>query len=117
MNGKMTVLPSPHAIQRAKERYNLDLTQEDIEYICKFCLAGNAGPPLLTKNIFGELKNYSVHTGRIYRMEYKGQIIEPVIKKTKGKNEVKCATINPPPTSDGRCYTSNKRREIERTLD
>lgn len=56
MNDKMTVLPSPHAIQRAKERYNLDLTQEDIEYICKFCLAGNAGPPLLTKNIFGELK-------------------------------------------------------------
>lgn len=50
-------------------------------------------------------------------MEYKGQIIEPVIKKTKGKNEVKCVTINPPPTSDGRCHTSNKRREIEKTLD
>lgn len=113
MPDKMQILKSPHAIARAKERYNLDLTDEDIEYICKFCWAGNAGLPLLIKTIHGEYKHSSSQT-RIFRMMYRGVLIEPVIYKVKGKNILKCVTINPPPENpEARFYVSNRRRKLE----
>ena len=64
-----------HAIQRAKERYGLDLTMEDIDFILSEILSGKA-KNVTKPNMFGYFNQDTAH----YRLRYKGVLIEPVVK-------------------------------------
>ena len=64
-----------HAIERAKERYKLDLTFEDIDEIVKIASSGNVKEIKRLDHI--GRKNESQKT---FRFRYNGKLIEPVIK-------------------------------------
>lgn len=68
-----------HAILRAKERYNLDLTFDDLRKILDNILEGNAR--------FKICKHSECKT---YRVRYKGILLEPVVSEN-----YKIVTFNP----------------------
>ena len=63
-----------HAIKRAKERYGVELTFEDLKTILNEILEGNAKQLARPKNIFGlESK------GDVYNIRYKGVLMQPIV--------------------------------------
>lgn len=94
-NNQSTNTVKIHALQRAKERYNLDLTNEDLQSIIKDCLAGKCNK-LLVKNKFGQIK-HTVKPNKegCYRINYKGNIIDFVLGKQ--NKQYRIATLLPKP--------------------
>lgn len=84
-----------HAVQRAKERYGLDLTEKDLEWIAKFCWSGNAGEPMLIKDIHGHYKK-PFKSLKIFRFVYRDKLVEVVVRRHKD-GALRVLTFNPPP--------------------
>ena len=63
-----------HAIRRAKERYGIELTFDDLRYILNEILEGNTKELKKPRNVYGvETK------GDAYHIRYKGVLLEPVV--------------------------------------
>lgn len=78
-----------HPIQRARERYGLELTTLDLKEIVELILAGKAKKIDYSKNVFG-----FPHDANCYRLRYKGKMIEPAIKEGTG-GVIKIVTFYP----------------------
>jgi hypothetical protein len=63
-----------HAIKRAKERYNLELTFDDLKNILNLIENGKA-KKIERKNMFEYQDEENAH----YRLRYNGTLIEPVV--------------------------------------
>ena len=70
----------PHAIERAKERYNLDLNELDLAMIVILARFG------LGKEIFYPSKIQ--HEARLFNMRYGGKLVQPVILNLHDKNAI-----------------------------
>ena len=87
-----------HAIQRARERYNIDLTPVDLQNIVNECLAGRCHK-LMVKDKFGIIRD-TITLGTkdgCYRINYKDTIIDFVLKKKKINKQYRVATLLPKP--------------------
>lgn len=94
VNGQQTNMVKIHAIQRAKERYNLDLTTEDLTDILKLCF--KSGKKLSVRDKFGIIKSVKGKTGP-YRISYKNMVIDVSIDRSPMDKSYRIATFLPKP--------------------
>lgn len=85
-----------HPIQRAKERYGLDLVPSDLHRIAKSSLSN------------GVLMRETVN-GQVYMVEYAGQVIMPVIR-----NDFVVTFFEPGMKASDRWYNVNGTRAARR---
>lgn len=91
-----TIIPI-HAIERAKERYNLDLTTDDLNNIANEILAGRDIKKLTVKDKFGRLYTSKNELG-CYRLKYKNKYLDVVLSRCTDKDSYRVATFLPAPT-------------------
>lgn len=94
-----------HAIQRAKERYNIDITEADCLEIA--AIAVNSGKPVIQTNIWGLSKQGDA----VRRIEWKGVLMDVVVVRHAHNNDnpwcVK--TFLPAPADiNSPCFSSEK---------
>lgn len=80
--------------------------------MAKFCWEGNAGPPIIIKNIHG----YYTHPKkgvRTYRLIYREKLIEVVVARNKKDGYLKILTFNPPPDGKSNYSRSTSLRRYE----
>lgn len=100
-----------HAIQRAKERYKLDLTLTELQQLTQICIEGKDITKLTVRDKFGRLpkKDYK-NTFNCYRLNYKDKWIDVVFEKNKEVSRI--VTFLPAPKEpnypiiDGVVYNS-----------
>lgn len=98
-NGQQSNLVKVHAIQRAKERYNLDLTIEDLKEVLNMVISGNC-KKLTLRDKLGRLKTPK-GMGAPYRINYKGATMDVAIDRGRDKS-LRVATFLPKP-KDAQC--------------
>lgn len=94
-NEETTRLIPIHALERVKERYNIDLSQEDLQEIANECLKGHA-TKLTVRDKFGKL-NTAKGRKSCYRVKYKKNIFDVVLSDSMDKNSYRIATFLPKP--------------------
>lgn len=94
VNGQQTSLVKAHAIQRAKERYNLDLTFSDLTELLNVCFHG--GKKLTVRDKLGRLKTVKGKKGP-YRVNYKGMTLDVAVDKSPMDKTYRIATFLPKP--------------------
>jgi len=96
-SGEQTTRLVPiHALERAKERYNMDLTSEDLEVIMEQCLKGKDVSRLAVRDKFGTPHSPRNELG-CYRLKYKGQVIDVALAKGLDRGSYRIATFMPRP--------------------
>lgn len=93
-NGQQSTLVKVHAIQRAKERYNLDLTSLDLVELLNQCFHG--GKKLTVRDKLGRLKTVKGKKGP-YRVNYKGMTVDVAVDKSPMDKTYRIATFLPKP--------------------
>lgn len=94
-NEQTTRLIPIHALERVKERYNVELTQEDLQEIANECLKGHA-TKLTVRDKFGKL-NTAKGKKSCYRVKYKKNTFDVVLSDSHDKNSYRIATFLPKP--------------------
>lgn len=94
-NDLTTRLIPIHALERVKERYNVELTQEDLQEIANECLKGHA-TKLTVRDKFGKL-NTAKGKKSCYRVKYKKNTFDVVLSDSHDKNSYRIATFLPKP--------------------
>lgn len=85
-----------HAIKRAKERYNIDLTLQDLQEITKRCIKGKDVTRLTVRDKFGMLPKKDYKSGfTCYRLKYNNKYMDVVFEQFKGNKRI--TTFLPPP--------------------
>ena len=94
-NGQHSNLVPIHALERAKERYNLDLSIEDLDNILEDCLKGNA-TKLSVRNKFGKVQTTKGKIG-CYRVKYKNTYMDVALAHGLERKSARVATFLPKP--------------------
>ena len=108
-----------HALERAKERYGLELTKEDLRDISKRCVKLNNAIKMGVKDAHGHFKKLKGPEGP-YKLEYNGTLICVVLKKSGNKDDKRyyVGTFIPLPEDKNANYiSSNLYRELSRGRD
>lgn len=84
-----------HPIERAKERYSLSLTEDDLSSIADECLKGHA-TKLSVRDKFGKIHSSFGKEG-CYRLKYKNKYLDVVLSSAKDGNSYRVATFLPAP--------------------
>lgn len=95
-NEQKTRLIPIHALERAKQRYNLDLSSEDLQNIADECLKGHA-VKLSVRDKFGKL-NTAKGKKSCYRVNYKNNFLDVVLSDSQDSNSYRIATFLPKPS-------------------
>lgn len=90
VNGQQAKSVKIHAIERAKQRYNLDFTNEDLKQIADECL--KTGKILSIKDAMGRVKT----SKSCYRIKYQNNILDVALDYGLDKS-VRVATFLPKP--------------------
>ena len=90
-----TIVPI-HAIERAKQRYNMELSTDDLNNIANEILAGRDIKKLTVKDKFGRLYTSKNELG-CYRIKYKNKYMDVVLSRCADKNSYRVATFLPAP--------------------
>lgn len=96
VNGQVTNRVKNHAIQRAKERYNLDFTTEDLQAIANETLKGNA-TKLSVRNKQGFLTKQKTNISGCYRIRYKKHWLDYVLTREEERRSYRVTTFLPKP--------------------
>jgi hypothetical protein len=114
MNNQTTNLVKLHALKRAKERYNIDLTTEDLQNIVDLCL-DNKGKRLFIINKFGQLKcTVQNNKAGCYRVWYNGMYLDVAIHYDYNTKRYRVCTLLPKP-KDVQCTTISSKDYLEVT--
>ena len=108
-----------HALERAKERYNLDLTKEDLCQIAKRCFKLDGATKMGVKDAHGHFKTMKGAAGP-YKLEYNGTLICVVLMKSTNEKDKRyyVGTFLPLPEDRNVNYISSKLyRELTRERD
>lgn len=90
-----------HAIKRAKERYNLDLSEQDCFEIAEYAL--KHGKQLIQRNVWGLFESRK----NAYRISWNSQLMDVVVNN-KGSKPFLRTFLPQPNTGDAECFTSAK---------
>ena len=108
-----------HALERAKERYNLDLTKEDLCQIAKRCFKLEGATKMLIKDAHGYFKKVKGVAGP-YKLEYRGILVCVVLLKSANTKDKRyyVGTFLPLPEDKNVNYISSKvYRELTKGRD
>ena len=108
-----------HALERAKERYGLDLTKEDLRDISKRCVKLNNVVKMGVKDAYGHFRKMRGAEGP-YKLEYNGTLICVVLVKSGNKADKRyyVGTFIPLPEDKNVNYISSKLyRELTKERD
>lgn len=92
-NSQETRLVPIHAVDRAEQRYDIDLSQEDLDFIKEECLKGKC-KKLAVKDRLGRIQQSKGKWG-CYRINYKERILDFVL--TKYGEDYRISTFLPEP--------------------
>ena len=95
-NGQTSTIVPIHAIERAKQRYNLDLTTDDLNNIAKEVLAGHNIKKLAVRDKLGRLYSSKNELG-CYRLKYKNRLMDVVLSRCIDVDSYRVATFLPEP--------------------
>lgn len=95
------MIKQEHAIKRAKERYNLELSEQDCFEIAQYAL--RSGKQLIQRNVWGLFESRK----NVYRITWKNQLMDVVVKN-KGTKPFLVSFLPQPSTKDAECFTSAK---------
>ena len=108
-----------HALERAKERYNLDLDKEDLCQISKRCFSLNNVTKMYIKDAHGHLKQTKGSEGP-YKLVYKDTLVWVILLKSKNKRDKRyyVGTFLPLPKDKNENFISSKiYREVNKELE
>ena len=103
-----------HALERAKERYGLDLTKDDLSKISKRCVKLISATKLGVKDIHGHFRKMKGAEGP-YKLEYNGTLVYVVLTRSNKEDDKRyyIMTFLPIPEDKGLNYiTSKMYREV-----
>ena len=95
-NEQQTRLVPNHALKRVKERYNVDLSSDDLKLIAEECLKGKNITKLSVRDKLGRLYTPKGIAG-CYRVPYKNNIFDVVLSKRTKTDSYRVATFLPKP--------------------
>jgi len=95
-NEQVTRYVPNHALERVKQRYNLDLTSQDLQEIAKACLKGKNITKLSIRDKLGRLYTPNGIKG-CYRVPYKNNIFDVVLSRGIDSRSYRIATFLPKP--------------------
>ena len=95
-NEQQTRLVPNHALKRVKERYNIDLSADDLKLLAEECLKGKDTVKLSVRDRLGRLCTPKGISG-CYRVPYKNNIFDVVLSKGANKDCYRIATFLPKP--------------------
>jgi hypothetical protein len=90
------IIPN-HALERAKERYGLELTNEDLDKIVEACVKGHDVTKLNVKDKFGKIRSAKSNLTGCYRLKYNKKYIDVVISRGVEAKSHRVATFLPAP--------------------
>lgn len=102
-----------HALERAKERYNLDLAKEDLCIIAKRCIKLVGATKLVVRDAHGHFKAMKGAAGP-YKLEYKGKLVCVVLMKSGNVKDKRLyvGTFIPLPENNVNYISSKRYREL-----
>lgn len=113
---KSTIVPI-HALERAKERYDMVLSSQDLENIVQQVLAGTNVKKLTIKDRFGKFVTPKGRRG-CYRLDYNNQTIDVVVSRCLETESYRVATFLPRPMdTKTNVISSNIYNEIMKDID
>lgn len=95
-NTQTSMIVPIHAIERAKQRYNVDLSSDDLKVIADEVLAGHDTKKLSVRDKLGRLYTSKNELG-CYRLKYKNKYMDVVLSRCLDKNSYRVATFLPAP--------------------
>lgn len=108
-----------HALERAKERYNLDLNKEDLCQISKRCFKLDNVTKMFIKDAYGHFRKMKDAEGP-YKLVYKNTLVCVVLLKSKNKRDKRyyVGTFLPLPKDKNENFISSKiYREVNKELE
>lgn len=113
-NNQTTNLVKLHALRRAKERYDIDLTMEDLQNIVDLCI-NNKAKTLFITNKFGQLKcAVKPNKAGCYRVWYNHMYLDVALEYDSNIKKHRVSTFLPKPT-DIQCTTITSKAYLEVT--